>query len=472
MPRPLSGRGEREQDGHSGWRKYLPKPSKTWAKRGGLLALAVLLIIGGYLFVKFLIAGSQIFQGNVFNAIFAQGKELETDEHGNTNILLFGTSEDDPNHPGALLTDSMMLVSVDQETKQAFMVSIPRDLYVDYGTSCSAGYEGKINNVYVCAKRNNDGSEKAAQRALRQKVGEVFGMDVQYSAHVNYTALKKVVNAVGGITVTIDSPDPRGVLDRNFDWQCNYECYLVKHPNGPVKLDGKHALALARARGSTPPTYGFSGGNFSREMYQRKILLAIKEKAVSAGVLANPIRVNNLIEAVGDNVRTNFKTSEIATLVDLARTVKPNEIRTVSLVDEQRPLVTTGNIGGASIVQPVAGLYEYNQIQAAMDAYAAGNTAYFEFADVAVLNASERAGAAGDKADKLSEAGIDVANVGNAPSSLDTAPVTLYNLSGGENPKTRQKLEKLLGVEAVRQTPAGIASDADFVIIIGSNGSS
>lgn len=467
-PAPLRGH-RRPGQKESRRPDWLRRPSKRTVKRTGLVALAVLLIIGGYLLVKFLIASAQIFQGNLFGALFSQ--QLQVDENGRSNILVFGTSEDDPAHPGAELTDSMMILSVDQKTKKAFMVSVPRDLYVDYGTACSAGYEGKINNVYLCAKGQNGGSEKAGQRALRKKVGDVFGMDVQYSAHINYTALKQVVDAVGGITVEIDSDDPRGILDRNFDWLCDYECYYVKHDNGPVRLDGAHALALARARGSTPPTYGLSGGNFDREKYQRKILLAIKEKAVSAGTLTNPVKISSLIDALGKNVRTNFETGEIKTLVNLAQEINPNDIRSLSLVDPEDPLVTTGNIGGASIVQPSAGLYEYGDIYAAIDAHATGDTAYFEHAVADVLNASGEAGAAGETADQLSNAGIIVEIVGNAPESLDTSSVQLYDLSGGEKPDTRKKLKKLLNVQSVRtELPSGVTSSSDFVIIVGSDG--
>lgn len=467
-PAPLGRRARaEEEEQHARWWHWLPKPSWRWLKRGSLLALAVLCIIGGYLFVKLLIAGSQIFQGNIFNAIFAQSQRLEADAHGQTNILLFGTSEDDKNHPGAYLTDSMMVISVDQEKNTAFIVSIPRDLYVKYGRPCPAGYQGKINALYICAKQRT-GSEMAAQRELRQKIGEVLGMNIQYSAHVSYDALKQVVNALGGITVIIDSPDPRGVLDRNFDWKCNYECYLVKYDNGPAHLNGKEALYLARARGASNPSYGFIGGNFTRETYQRKILLAIKEKAISTGTLTNPVKVNNLIDALSDNVRTNFKLSELKTLVELARTVQPRNIRTLSLVKPGHMLVTTGSIGAASIVKPTAGLYNYQEIHEAIDAFSSGNAAYFEFATVVVLNASDRVGAAGRRADKLRGEGLEVLRVGNAPPSLDTGPLTLYALpTPDKNPRTREKLERLLDVEAVKEIPQGITVNSDFVIIIG-----
>lgn len=472
LPRPLTGRHGHEDRGKKSFLGQFKKPSRQTLKRVSLIVLAILVIVGGYFLVKFFLAAGNIFQGNAFSAIFAAGKPLEMDSNGRTNILLFGTSEDDPGHEGATLTDSIMLVSIDQNKKDAFLVSIPRDLYVDYGMACNSGYEGKINEVYLCGKANGEDSEEAGQKALRNKVGEVFGLKMQYSVHVNYAAMRDVVDAVGGVTVEIKSDDPRGILDRNFDWKCNYECNYVKYPNGPVELNGERALALARARGASVPNYGLNGGNFDREQYQRKILVALKDKAASAGTLANPVAINGLIDALGNNVRTTFEAEEIKTLAQLGQDINGDAIRSLSLVDEKDPLVTTGDVNGMSIVQPVAGLFDYSDIATAVRAYASGDTAFLERATVDVLNMSGQAGVAQTKADKLSEAGIIVEVVGNAPEKLDNAPVRLYNLSGGEKPKTLQKLESLLGVQAIEGTPPGVTSASDFVVLVGGDGAS
>src|SRR5690606_25089293 len=145
---------------------------------------------------------------------------------------IFGTSEDSEggNHPGAWLTDSIMVVSVDQNKKDAFTFNIPRDLWVQYDTTCLSGTEGRINALYAC--HSNDGQNgEAGTDALRKTLTEVTGMDIQYYAHVNYSVIRDAVNAVGGVEVVIESRDPRGILDRNFDWECNYECHYVKYEN-------------------------------------------------------------------------------------------------------------------------------------------------------------------------------------------------------------------------------------------------
>lgn len=450
-----------------GLRKRPPlKKILKWA------AIAVLVIgvgLGGYFGYKVFLAGSKIFKGNPIAAIFNQAKPLKADANGQSNILLFGTSEDDPEHPGAELTDSIMVLSVNQKRKDAFVVSVPRDLYVQYGHACDSGYAGKINVVYSCIKDKS--GEDAGSAALRQKVGEIFGLDVQYSAHVNYTVLRDAVDAVGGITVNIQGDDPRGILDRNFDWDCPKgprTCYNVKYPNGPATLNGKQALFLARARGDDSPgnaTYGLSRSNPDRQDNQRKILLALKDKAVSAGVLTNPVAVNKLLDTLGTNLRTNFDADEVKTLLGLAKDVPSGSITSWSLEDPARALATVSCMGGN--ICPNKGTTNYSDIQSVAASLSTGDTSVLENAKVDVYNASGTPGLAQTKATELAAKGVIVGTVSNAPTSLGTKPIQLYDLTGGKKPGTLKKLQSALGVKVTAGAPAGITSSSDFVIVIG-----
>lgn len=463
------GKGGKGRFGRRGKKDKGPRqrpPLKKILKRVGIVLGILILLGGGYMAYKLLMTSGKIFKGDLVSAIFNEGKPLKKDANGQSNILLFGTSEDDPNHPGPDLTDSIMLLSVNQERKDAYVVSIPRDFYVDYGQPCISGYKGKINVVYKCGK--DAGGEDAGAALLRQKIGEIFGVDVQYSVHVNYTVLRQAVDAVGGITVNIESDDPRGILDRNFDWDCPngvYTCYNVKHPNGPANLNGKQALYLARARGEGAITYGLSRSNPDRQDNQRKILIALKDKAVSAGVLTNPIAVNNLLDALGDNLRSNFAADEIKTLIDLGKNVPSASITSWSLEDPERPLATLSCMGGD--ICPNAGALNYTEIQKVNKALATGDVASLENAVVDVLNASGTAGLAQTKATELTDKNITVGVVGNAPESLGTKPVQFYDLSGGKKPGTLKKLEQLLGVKVSEGAPAGVSSTASFVVVIG-----
>jgi LCP family protein required for cell wall assembly len=448
------------------------KPSKKTVKRLVIALIILLVIAGGFFAYRILVASSHIFKGNVLTAAFSSEKPLKTDQYGRTNLLVFGTSESDPGHPAAQLTDSIMIVSIDQKTKSAFLVSVPRDLWVKYDNPCTFGYQGKINTVYECASDEGK-NEEAGQQAISGKVGEIFGVDFQYTVHLNLAVVKEATDALGGIDINIESPDPRGILDRNFDWRCNYSCYLVKYPNGPAHLDGEHAMWLAQARNDSGG-YGLPRSNFDREANQRKIVIGMKDKATSAGFLANPVSVTNFIESLGNNIHTNIDASEIKTFIKVAKDIDSKSIQSISIIDQTPAILTTGaGPDGSSVVKSVDGLYAYTSIQKFMKLQLSGLGAIKnEAAKVDVLNGSGVSGAATDMANKLEDDAMTIGNVATAPTT--SGKYKLYDLSGGKKPATLKKLQEELGLKAPTGTslPSGITSDASFVVIVGSDAAS
>lgn len=430
----------------------------------GLLVAA--LAVGGYVVIRSMIAGNNVFQGNIFDAL-TKSDPLTQDENGRSNFLIFGTAEDDEGgmHGGANLTDSIMVLSVSQEKKDAYMINMPRDMWVRYAEMCTVGYEGKINATYFCG--SNDGEDEAAGAdALRNKVGEILGLDIQYYVHLNFTAVIDAVDAVGGVEVTINSNDPRGILDRNFDWKCNYTCYYVNYKDGEtVHLDGEHALALARARNAAGG-YGLSNGNFDREKNQQMILKALREKALSAGTLANLGAVTGLIDALGNNLRSNIQTKEIRTLMDLASKIENDNIISLSLNSDENMLVTTGMYKEQSIVRPIAGIMDYTEIQSYIKKSMTSDPFVREAAHVSVLNGSGVAGAAQVEANKLEELGITIDLVQNAPEGTYDA-IEIYQIHD-DKPATAAKLKEMYGV-TIRTTtpPTSVVGDTDFLIIVG-----
>lgn len=435
-----------------------------WSIIGVVVAI---LAVAGYIVVRGILASNNIFQGNFLDVF--QNTPLQQDKNGRSNFLIFGTAEDDEGgtHEGGNLTDSLMVLSVNQTTKDAYMISLPRDLWVQYDSPCSVGYEGKINAVYYCA--SSDGQNEAAGAAgLQKKVGEVLGLDIQYYAHLNFSAVVELVDAVGGVTVTIESnPAGVGILDRNFDWKCNYTCYYVKYDDGQVaQLDGEHALALSRARNAAGG-YGLSAGNFDREKNQQKIAKALQEKALSAGTLTNINKVTAILDAVGKNLRTNIQTKEIRTLMSLGKEISPDSIRSLTLVDENNPLVTTGNVGGASVVQPVAGLYDFSAIQAYIAKNSSTDPVVREAAPIAVYNGTTQVGLAQTQEETLEAKNFTVTTVGNAPAG-NYASAQLYQLTSGYD-GTKQALLSQLGIESVTEGTPPVTAPAGtvFVIILG-----
>ncbi len=437
-------------------RKKAAKPRRIF-KKLGILLLIIVIGIGAFLGIKALMNMNRVFDGGILGLV--QKQKLKEDANGRSNFLIFGTEA--PDHPGGNLTDSMMVLSINQTTKDAFMISLPRDLWVqsDYST-------GKLNEVYFYG--SDDGAnEPQGAASLQKTIGGILGLDIQYYVHLNFESVKEIVDAVGGVTVTIESnPRGDGILDRNFDWMCNYQCYYVKYDDGQVvELDGEHALALARAR-NAQGGYGLSSGNFDREKNQQKIMKALREKALTAGTLTNLGKVTALMDALGNNFVTNVDTKEIQTLMTIASEMQTDQIRSLTLNDSEDPLVTTGMVGSASVVLPTAGLFNYSAIRAYIQQASASNPASAEGAKITILNGSGVEGAASREADKLKSEGFTISSTDNAPEG-SYAPVTVYKIGEG-NPLTTQALEKQYGV-LVKTTPPPVApgEGVSFVIILG-----
>lgn len=449
-------------------------------KRVIIALVVVILLVVGWFAYRALMAGKSVFKGDLLG--FVQQKPLKQDANGRSNILILGTSEDDEGHEAGYLTDSMILLSVDQNKKNAYMVSIPRDLYVKYGRACDAGYAGKINVYFNCVNSdwNSDAAEDERQTGTRSFVGEILGVDIHYSVHVNYSVMRDVVSAIGGINIKIESRDPRGVMDSNFDWKCGTTAaekrercprgHYISYPNGDVELDAEHALYLAMARGDIAPTYGFEQSNFDREKNQQKILVAIREKALSTGTLTDFSKVTKLIDAIGANLRTNFDTSEVRTLVDLAQKIKQEDIKSVSLIDAEPAVLTTGTVGGASSVIPTAGTYEYGALRAYIKKNLYATDISREAAHVIVLNASGVVGVAQAESNRLTELGMTVDKIGNAPANQSYPSNKIYRVSDTAKPATEKKLKSLYGVESVNveKNLPGVTYDSttEYVIII------
>lgn len=289
-------------------------------------------------------------KSNLLDALMAtieNDKPLKTDKSGRSNILVFGTSGYDMNgstgngnHDGSQLTDSIMLISLNQKTKDVAMISLPRDLRVN--NNCRIGTK-KINEIYWCYKSKNN-NEKEGAEALMEQVEEVVGVKPQYFAHINWYSLVKVVDTLGGITVT---------LDENIH-DVPTKTYIRK--GVPVRLNGEQALGLARAR------YGTERGDLTRGNSQQKIILAIKTKIKEKKLNLNEIL--GLVNILGKNLSTNFEISEMKTGVKFFNKLSTKKIKQISLInDEGDDLVTNDMIGGVSYVVPAEGDGNYNEIK-------------------------------------------------------------------------------------------------------------
>jgi len=444
------------------------RPWKKIAKKSAIVLAVLLILVSGFLGWKVLKNTGKIFKGGIFGLL--QNTKLKGEDVGRVNILLAGNSSDDPGHAGADLTDSIMLVSIDTVNNNGFMISIPRDLWVTYGPkNCAAGYQGRINAAYVCGeeiKFHQDGYPDGGMGLLTKVVKENFGIEINYYTKINYKAFRDAVNNVGGIDVTIQSDDPRGLYDANI---AKVDGGPLKLSNGKQHLDGQTALNLARARGDTI-SYGFPRSDFDRTEHQRQMLLSLKDKALSVGVLSNPAKISSLLDTAGNNVETNFKTDELRRLYDIVQKINNSNVKSIGLADKDVNLVQGTMINGASIQRPVAGLTDFSEIQAFIKRLSSNDPVVKEGARAVVLNGSGVAGLAQTHANILKAKGLFIKAVANSNAIKPSTTVVI--MKEGQMPSTKDYLEQKYGVKVTTDLTANPEAqyyESDFVIILGAN---
>lgn len=446
-------------DGENGGKK--PKKHKKKLSVGKMVALAMVLIVvvgvgALYMWGDGLISRLTGGKSGLFDSLRAMVSDeipFETDANGRTNVLIFGTEGYDMNgssgdgvHDGAQLTDSIMVASFDQETKDVALLSLPRDLKVSM--ACSAG---KINEVFWC--HNQDGTnEEAGAQALMKQVGNILGVEFQYYAHVNWASLIEIIDTLGGITVTLDE-----------DLNDYYYTGIVAKAGEPLTVDGTKALGLARAR------HGTTGGDFTRGNTQQKIVEGIAQKVLQNGVGVN--EALGLLNILGDNLRSNFSADNIKAAVRLASGFNISSIRQVPLVnyDENVFYVTTATINDISYVVPSAGERDYSEIQEYVAGMFSSDGVKREGAKFAVYNATEGYGVASAERERLEGDGFKVLRVGDAASNVCGLAYCVYEMSD-EKVATRAALEERYGiaVHPASELPEGVwGGDVDFIVIVG-----
>ena len=255
-------------------------------------------------FIKMLPLGDNFFQVLPVEEDIDVIEKLKNNELDRLNILLLGVrGAGDPN--GGLLTDTMIIFSLKPNEDKLALISIPRDLYVEIP---HRNYKNKINEVYVDGVE--DGGWGTGLEYSKKAVKMVSGLDIHYVVSIDFAAFKEIVDTLGGVRITLDKP---------FSEKNQFEEGIIELPAGSQIIDGDTALLYARAR--------FSSSDFDRSKRQQQLLLAVKEKAFSLGVVSNPVKMLSIINSLGNHVKTDAELWEIKELVNVLRKTKTDDIR-------------------------------------------------------------------------------------------------------------------------------------------------
>jgi len=204
---------------------------------GVLAALVIFAILAGTTISKVLAFGSAI---STKAPLSTDTGYMNTSDRTNLLVMGYGGGA----HDGAYLTDSILIISVLPQSHHTSLISVPRDLWVQYPPS--SGNYSKLNAVYELASNNNN-NPQAGGDAANQKVSLVTGMQVNYWLTIDFTGFKKVIDSIGGIDVNV--PDSfNACYPKNDDASIDPSWIKVQFDKGMQHMNGDTAITYARAR--------------------------------------------------------------------------------------------------------------------------------------------------------------------------------------------------------------------------------
>jgi LCP family protein required for cell wall assembly len=270
-------------------RKLLLKRKKKRRTIALVIEIVILLI---------LLAG--IWFWNKVNKIDFQGsmKNVETNQldsktkemlSGYTTIAVFGLDNRTVGTYKEGRSDTILIASINNDTKQVSLVSVLRDSYLDI--------DGKNTLDKANAAYAKGGPEQAVNMLNRN-----LDLDIEDYVVVDFKAVADAVDAVGGVEITVDAETAKGMM-----W-CWEECeQVVGRKSTPVQasdqpqlLDGVQALCYARTRHT-------SGDDFRRASRQREVVDQVVKKAKKASIS----QLNKMINTIFPEISTSLSATEL-----------------------------------------------------------------------------------------------------------------------------------------------------------------
>ena len=368
---------------------------------------------------------------------------LRGEGDGRINYLILGYGGG--NHPGAYLTDTVMVASIDPYNKKAALLSIPRDLYVPI-----PGYDNnKINAAYSIGQDNKEQGQNGPDLA-KETVSNILDIPIHYYIVLDFNGFEKIIDLVGGVDVYVDED----IYDPYYpDDNWGQEVYSIKA--GWHHFNGADALKYARSRYTT--------SDFDRAKRQQKIMIALKDKVLSLNFLSNPAKVISLMSTLGGSIQTDLIPQEIIKSFDLVKDLKEDQIATKVLDDSSVGLLYADNVNGMYVLKPKDPTWE--EVKALAHSIFIEPFLEKEKAQISIENGSGNSGLALKVSDFLKSRGYQITNFSTAEDL--TYNTKIADCSNGEKPYTLEFLKKRFFNPEIISCPQDLDNQVDFVVILG-----
>jgi LCP family protein required for cell wall assembly len=342
--------------------------------------------------------------------------------------------------------DTIVLVHIDEQKKQAVLVHFPRDLKVTY----PGGKTGKINAAY-----------QQGPAAMVKTVEKVSGLPIHHYIEVNFVGFRNIVQALGGVKVYFE----HAIHDKDSG---------LDVPKGCVELNGDRALAFVRVRKID--------SDFGRIARQQLFARLVMDKVVSAGTLLNPLKVVRLVTIGTGNVRTDdsLGPGDMKSIALRLRSFDPGAIDMRVVPSTAGPSYVYENEQDSNALfaalkdgtaLPDVGKAASSNVDTTTRAAAPAPSASSspvtpEDVSLSVLNGTGKAGLARAEADRLMPRGFQVVEVTDADSRNYAQTVVFYR----KGKEAEAKLVADLYGAQTKPVPSTIKAQGDAVLVMGRNG--
>ncbi|MFC0532982.1 LCP family protein [Phytohabitans kaempferiae] len=250
-----------------------------------------------------------------------QARQRHTATHGPLNYLLVGSDLREADPGSGQRADTIVVAHIPAGLRQAYLISIPRDLQVripGHGTD-------KINAAFQYGRAP----------LLSATLTQLTGVNFDGAAIIDFAGFRRVVDLLGGVTMCVDTRTRSIHTGHTFDLGC-------QQMSGPVALD------YARQR------YDLPAGDFDRQRHHQQLLKAIMVKATDQGLATDPIKLDQLIRAVGASLTVDTNGVPLQDLIFAMRGLRGNDLVGLQIPAHSE---TVGGTSYALLDEPSAGLF-------------------------------------------------------------------------------------------------------------------
>jgi LCP family protein required for cell wall assembly len=393
--------------------------------RIGFAALSFVILIGsGLAWATF-----QNFQNNIPHgaAVPPLGAGATDADGKDQNILLIGNDSragaskaelkalSTGNDGGSVNTDTMMVLHVPGNGNRATIISFPRDSWV----SVPGHGKGKINSAYGYGYAAAKAAGKREQTAQSdgiiltiKTINGLTGLHIDHYMQVNLLGFYRISNAIGGVTVCLNAAQ-----NPNTDRDQFGKGYSgIDLPKGVSVIKGTQALAFVRQR------HGLPRGDLDRIERQQYFLGAAFRKVTTAGVLLNPFKLHDLLNAVGSSLLIDPKL-DLLKLGQQFQAMSAGNITFKTIPNDGPQLIYPDGVETSIVQVDTAAMPAFiRQLQgkAADPGLSGARAAAPSAVTVDVLNGTDTVGLAGKNADQLRVLGFKVNAVDSTTASTDT----------------------------------------------------